>query len=293
MSNFTLPRGENWISYYTNIISNPRYGFKKVSNPYLDKTKCVPNPDGEYDYLVKYNHKLRNTSRIYENVLPCSLPRTTRVKTYYTYILTRYGLVCGLILDSLELGTGHQMLVREEDDEVYIAGELELFENNLQFNFMSGTYSALLKLDTNPNLKGNLIQLLTALFTVCEQDVPLAISFTDKTLFPIKSPSIQEVEEFCSRFPNQLFTDPNEPRCVNDPSIKNAMTNPTGNICSNMKTHSVPVPRKIELDLVSSSSSKPSSLFDGDSDDDINEVEPDDEDFIKKPSALRFNDDDD
>ena len=73
--------------------------------------------------------------------------------SYYNFIVDTKGIVIGEVFDSLENGVDHHLLVDEPDDEVYIAGEIKISNNELEYNFYSRTYSTPQNiLPTNPIL---------------------------------------------------------------------------------------------------------------------------------------------
>jgi hypothetical protein len=174
------------------------------------------------------------------------------------------------------------MLVRDESDDVYIAGEIELIENKLTFNFMSGTYGDPQKLSTNP--------IVSSIFSLTDSSgLILDVNYVDNTLFPIVDPSNQEIDQFCNKFSNQIFMDPDVPRCDNDPSIKHAMTHPLGNVCTRRTndTHSGS-PQLLDLESTNKPV-HPSSLQFGD----IEEKDNDDEDDDDDDDGDEENEDDD
>ena len=110
----------------------------------LDKWKCI-NGNSTNSVLSNYTHKMRDMKRIvYDtptNMLLKHFDLNENVAHYFTYIITPKYWAYGLIKNNFEYGAGHQMLVKNENDEVMVGGEIKIMDNKLLYNFHSGTYS--------------------------------------------------------------------------------------------------------------------------------------------------------
>lgn len=213
------------LKQYLDLFKDENYGFKSISNRFLIKNKCVTIPNGNSDIIVIYDHSLRREPRIFRDQLLSRLPKESSSPVYYTYIFDINGMAFGRIYDSLEMGSGHQMLVQNEQDLVYIAGEIEILNNNIRFNFESGSYSR--ELNTvhgilkNTVILQNLINLVTAIFKLLDQngtiDTSLNITYTPHILFPTKNPTQEEIKSICHKTAgdNRLFisTDSTKNKC--------------------------------------------------------------------------------
>ena len=213
------------LKQYLDLFKDENYGFKSISNVFLRKTKCVTIPNGNSDIIVIYDHSLRREPRIFRDQLLSTLPKESSSPVYYTYIFDINGMAFGRIYDSLEMGSGHQMLVQNERDLVYIAGEIEILNNNIRFNFESGSYSRELNIVhhilQDPVIQQNLINLVTAIFKLSDQngtvDTSLNITYTPHILFPTKNPTQEEIKSICHKTAgdNRLFisTDSTQNKC--------------------------------------------------------------------------------
>jgi len=147
------------VSKYFN---QPHFNKIKNTHPYI--LKCVNCLEYPNDYVIKYSHDMRLRERItrnpYFNVI--SVGRTS----YYNFIIDNRGIVIGEVIDSLENGVVHHLLVDNPDDEVFIAGEIKIENNNLLYNLFSGTYSKRQDTINNPILEYYLEIVLSKIFNI-------------------------------------------------------------------------------------------------------------------------------
>lgn len=139
--------------------------------------------------------------------------------SYYNFIIDTKGIVIGEVFDSLENGVVHHLLVDEPDDEVYIAGEIKISNNELEYNFYSGTYSKPQNiLPTNPILSYYLEILVGKIFKLYKSGTkPLRkITLMHTILLPRKPFNKEELAFFCSKFKNKIIKVPDGNRCINN-----------------------------------------------------------------------------
>ena len=190
--------------------------FNKISNKIPNKQKCINLLDFPNDYVINYSHDMRLPERITTNPLLNSINSDTAV--YYNYIINKDGLIIGKVIDSLENGVVHQLLVNSPQDEVYIAGEIKIENNKLVFNFLSGVYSAPQKTTTDPFLTYYLDILVTKIFKMHNMGTaPLeSIRFDYHNILPRKPFDKTEIEFFCSKFNNKIVKVPDGNRCIDN-----------------------------------------------------------------------------
>mmetsp|Transcript_25824 Transcript_25824/g.50567 ORF Transcript_25824/g.50567 Transcript_25824/m.50567 type:complete len:617 (-) Transcript_25824:11-1861(-) len=126
---------------------------------YNTKVKTLDFKDGP-DLYVLYHHAQRKhayqNKRIFEHVFAgaernigalglLSFDTVASKLTYpaaMTFLLSQERFAMGWAMDGVEVGTGHNCLIKHEHEKVYIAGEI-LFEGDdrVRFNFLSGTFT--------------------------------------------------------------------------------------------------------------------------------------------------------
>lgn len=174
--------------------------FNKKKNPYPIKLKCINIPSYSSDFMVKYSIDMKDESKIYHNVALNSLPRNESVPTYYTFLLDVNGIHYGYYENLLEMGTAHQFLIRDNSTDVFIGGEIKIDGQNVIFNFMSGTFSIDLRLESTPLLYRLYIELFTNIFGLHQSDLKtrfLTITFTEDVLFEKINPSKKSIRHMC------------------------------------------------------------------------------------------------
>ena len=182
--------------------------YKENVSKRFDKIKCFHTPTISHNYVTKINYSIRNPERItrgFASDLDRESEQDSDGNVFYTYLIDRKGTVFGRVYDALEMGTSHQMLVDEENDPVYIAGEMKIQGDKLWFNFESGTFSKFLKLDEDTSSKEGLIKLVTELFGLYHNRVNRfsKITYIDRILFPVEvAPSKKEIEYICTKYNN-------------------------------------------------------------------------------------------
>mmetsp|Transcript_23291 Transcript_23291/g.44685 ORF Transcript_23291/g.44685 Transcript_23291/m.44685 type:complete len:620 (+) Transcript_23291:72-1931(+) len=131
-----------------------------IPEGYFDsKVKTLDFEDG-LDLYVLYHHAQRKhayqNKRIFEHVFAgaernigalglLSFDTVASKLTYpaaMTFLLSQERFAMGWAMDGVEVGTGHNCLIKHEQEKVYIAGEI-MFEGDerVRFNFLSGTFT--------------------------------------------------------------------------------------------------------------------------------------------------------
>ena len=202
------------------LYENPEE-INKIINPYPVKMKCVNNPDGNNDFIIKYDISMKNQYHIYNNVTLNSLPRNEDRPTYYTFLLDVNGIHYGLFENILEMGTAHQFLINENTTPVFIAGELKIEGQNITFNFMSGTFSQHLRLPSKPLLYRLYIEMMTFIFNIHDNKLKTRINeinFTEDVIFPKIKPSLKSIRQMCMNnyTNNNVVVLPAESKCINN-----------------------------------------------------------------------------
>lgn len=263
--NFLFYRDPNFVNIYTDIIrfksdvdkeSNnypptnildfvSRYfnqpHFNKIINtkPYI--LKCVNCLEYPNDYVIKYSHDMRLRERIKRNPYfnEISVGRTS----YYNFIIDNRGIVIGEVIDSLENGVVHHLLVDNPNDEVFIAGEIKIENNNLSYNFFSGTYSLPQNTINNPILEYYLEIVVNKIFKIQRVGTrPLEnIKLVYDVLLQRKPFNKHEIELYCDKFRNKIVKIPSGNRCINNTygdltqavktQIEDSFTNNTNLLC--------------------------------------------------------------
>ena len=132
--------------------------------------------------------------------------------------INKKGIIIGEVFDSLENGVVHHLLVENPDDEVYIAGEIKISNNKLEYNFFSGTYSAPQDTASKPILSYYLEIIVGKIFRLHRAGTrPLdKITLMHIILLPRKPFDRKELEYFCSKFKNRIVKVPDGHRCINN-----------------------------------------------------------------------------
>jgi len=230
------------IKYFNYTMQTGEYIFNKIVNrqPYI--LKCVNCLEYPNDYVIKYSHDMRLPERIQRNpnFNEISVGRTS----YYNFIIDNRGIVIGEVIDSLENGVVHHLLVDNPEDEVFIAGEIKIENNNLLYNLFSGTYSKPQNTINNPILEYYLEIVLNKIFKIHKVGTrPLEnIKLVYDVLLPRKPFSKHEIELFCSKFRNKIVKIPYGNRCINNTygdltqtvktQIEDSFTNNTNLLCN-------------------------------------------------------------
>jgi len=124
----------------------------------------------------------------------------------------------GWALDGVEVGTGHNCLISDKDEEVYIAGEILFEEAGVQFNFLSGTFTRQISpfyfagKDAHETQWAGLIKALlhSAWYSQSEKtlhgrpnDMPIPkVTWTpEKVLIPMRAPVPDTIAAFCHSEP--------------------------------------------------------------------------------------------
>jgi len=212
--------------------------FTQTIVPISEKVKCISLPMMESDYITRTDYSFRYPDHIYrytaseEQVLPYQLPRDEET-VYYTYVIDTHGIGYGRILDSLEMGVAHQMLVMNERDPVIIAGEIRIRGNDLIFNFESGTFSRDKKLDKRLDVKHFLITLVTLLFQMHRDGERGfdSVTYTDDIILPSQAFTPYELERICTLDPTRVFRAVK--RCGKCGLLRELIANPENNVCLN------------------------------------------------------------
>jgi hypothetical protein len=198
------------------FIPAPDLIFKLIKNTEPIKYKYINLLDFPNDYVIKYSRDMRLPARIVRNPVfnEISIDKTS----YYNFIIDTKGIVIGEVVDSLETGVVHHLLVDELEDEVYIAGEIKISNNELEYNFYSDTYSALQNiLPTNPILLYYLEILVGKIFKLHKIGTkPLQkITLMHTILLPRNPFNKEDITRFCSQFKNKIVKVPGSNRRIN------------------------------------------------------------------------------
>ena len=190
--------------------------FSLIKNTEPIRFKCINLLDFPNDYVINYSHDMRLSERITRNP---SLNEISIGKTsYYNYIVDKNGIIIGEVFDSLENGVVHHLLVENPDDEVYIAGEIKIENNKLEYNFYSGTFSAPQNTTKNPILSYYLEIIIGKIFKLHRAGTPPLeeVRLVHNILLPRKPFDKKEIEFFCSRFRNRIVKVPDGHRCIDN-----------------------------------------------------------------------------
>ena len=195
---------------YIMLLNNSKYNFTKVINTEEFKMKCINLPEYSNDIVIRYYHNMRNKARIKEDIF--TLNNSIIPDSYYNYIITDDGIIIGKVIDILENGVIHPLLVKKQNDPVIIAGEIMVKNNNLTFNFMSGIYSSSQK-DIFAIYNLNLVlKEIFALHLVSTKPFD-SITFKKEILLPQTIFSKEEILSFCSSYPISIVIVPHGYRC--------------------------------------------------------------------------------
>ena len=136
--------------------------------------------------MAHYNYEVRDKNKIFSDVTLKELEVEKSIDNFFTYAVVTdpFGIRFGKYTDSLEYGINHQVIIDRPLQSVVIAGELKIHNNDVYFNFESGTFARSQNLDRNPKLKQDLIKLVTELFTLDLNEKPYNIHFVETVLFP-------------------------------------------------------------------------------------------------------------
>ena len=232
------------IHSFVQPVISPFY--KENVSKRFDKVKCFHTPTVSHNYVTKTNYSIRNTERItrgFASDLDRDTEHDSDGNVFYSYLIDRKGTVFGRVYDSLEMGTSHQMLVDEENDLVYIAGEIKIQRDKLWFNFESGTFSKFLKLDQDIRSKEGLIKLVIELFGLYHhrENRFSKITYIDKILLPAEvAPSEKEMKHICTKHNNSHVYRVNLDGSNRCSEIKGKLKNiiiPENDICLNIASN--------------------------------------------------------
>lgn len=221
LTNFKKKIDDNDNYGSVNVISNFTHPLVKsvislIKNTEPIRYKCINLLEFPNDYVIKYSHDMRLAERITRNPFfnEISIDKTS----YYNFIVDKKGIVIGEVFDSLENGVVHHLLVDNPDDEVYIAGEIKIYDNKLEYNFYSGSYSAPQKTSKKPILSYYLEILVNKIFKLQRFGTTSLTSITlvHTFLLPRKPFDRPEFNFFCSRFRNKIVKVPDGNRCINN-----------------------------------------------------------------------------
>lgn len=209
----TFPSADN-----PSITIQERYDFPfRFQENYLCSNKIYDMNGNKYriqSFLL--------SEHIFHNVLPYELRARLPLPAYFTYLLNNNGLHLGWIRNSFEFGACHYKLgvdpetVRSSNrmefaldgmKTVIIAGEMKLDENDIWFNFESGTFTKEMKLPNFPKYQEYLISTLTTIFGYTPPDEKpfRSVQFVEGVLLPKDVfPTLGEIHQECSDPRNQL-----------------------------------------------------------------------------------------
>jgi hypothetical protein len=212
----------------------------EIPEGYFDtKVKTLPFENGPNMYVL-YHHSQRKYAydhkRIFEHVFagPQLLPDWTEKKQpgpidfYYfealeklitkpaamTFLLSEYRFAMGWPMDGVEVGAGHNCLILDETEKVYIAGEI-LFDvdGSVKFNFNSGTFTRQIAPMYFAGVHAHEIQWKGLIATLISKtwysavtqkygNVKLPqVTYTDEVLIPFAPPVQATQQAFCQSKP--------------------------------------------------------------------------------------------
>jgi len=212
----------------------------EIPEGYFDtKVKTLPFDNGLNLYVL-YHHAQRShayaNNRIFEHVFDrkdknagttdisvlsqmISKINEANLPAAMTFLLSEQRFAMGWAMDGVELGTGHNCLIKDEQEKVYIAGEIKFEEDRVSFNFLSGTFtrqiaplyeSGEVAFETQwKNLMSELIteawySKLTRLTKLKSDPVQLRfpqVTSTDDVLIPFSAPVQDTTDAFCHSKP--------------------------------------------------------------------------------------------
>lgn len=231
---------------FETIINKHDAKYNLQTNKWLEKIKCIHLPDYSNDIIAHYNYKVRDEDKIFSDVTLKELEVEKDKDNFFTYAVVTgpFGIRFGKYTDSLEYGINHQVIIDRPEQSVIIAGEIKIHNNDVYFNFESGTFARDQHLDENPKLKQYLIKLVTELFTLDLNEKPYNIHFIDTPgipLFPTINPKFNK--NLCKNHPNHFILSPE--RCPSG-STGDISGEVMTNIYENMKTGTNTVCSKLE-----------------------------------------------
>ena len=204
------------LTYFEPTSPHAKPIFALIKNTEPVRFKCINLLDFPNDYVINYSHDMRLEKRIIRNPFFNEISKDKI--SYYNFIVDKKGIIIGEVFDSLENGVVHHLLVENPDDEVYIAGEIKIANNTLEYNFFSGTYSGPQDTASNPILSYYLEILVGKIFKLHRAGTtPLdKITLMHIILLPRKPFDRKELEYFCSKFKNRIVKVPDGNRCINN-----------------------------------------------------------------------------
>jgi len=171
--------------------------FKKMSNKNLFELKYIYFEEIKKGFVIKYYHYMRRTERIFRNFNNIVSNETL----YYNYIVDKNGIILGEVFDSLQLGTIHSLLVDNYNDDVFIAGEIKIENNELSYNFISDSYCH----NNDLFLTTYMELILSKLFK--SYNLFKSVTYTDLKLIPIKIFTKEDFETFTKKYKNIKMID--------------------------------------------------------------------------------------
>ena len=204
------------LTYFESPSPYMKSVFTLIKNTEPIRFKCINLLDFPNDYVINYSYDMRLEKRIIRNPFFNEISKDKI--SYYNFIVDKKGIIIGEVFDSLENGVVHHLLVENPDDEVYIAGEIKIANNTLEYNFFSGTYSGPQDTASNPVLSYYLEILVGKIFKLYRAGTtPLdKITLAHTILLPRKPFDKNELEYFCRYFKNRIVKVPDGHRCINN-----------------------------------------------------------------------------
>ncbi len=185
------------VSSIDDLVTNNRDIFVVQSQGHIqaaDMTKGVRLTDGSVQqivYTLADREFARSRGKLYEKVLPSSLPRGKS----YTYVVLEDGtMVFGEVENGLEFGVKHFHLANGR--KVKAAGELQIAaDGSYEANLLSGTFSKpLVDFYGIPER-----DLEARVLSVFESDARMGQgTIVKKDLLPSRAPSLEEFKSVCS-----------------------------------------------------------------------------------------------
>jgi len=132
----------------------------------------------------------------------------------FAYLLSEKRFAMGWPKDGVEIGTGHNCLIQDEDEQVYIAGEILFSQDLVLFNFNSGTFTRQIAPEYFAGEAAfmrqwqHLIKQLittswdTHLSRILHKDLQVPnVAYTEKVLLPLTPPVKYTIQAFCHSEP--------------------------------------------------------------------------------------------
>jgi hypothetical protein len=170
----------------------------------------------EKNFLKRYNvvEINRETPNVYHNVFPYQLrdQQDSGEITLCTYLIDSYGLHLGLYENIFEIGTGHKFLSPDRSGEVFVlvAGEILIQDNQLIYNFESGSYmEKYFSGNSFPLFKQFLIEAVGLILGRSTVARPFStVEFTTESLFPKRDfPLVSNLRYHLTRNPDLTIMD--------------------------------------------------------------------------------------